>query len=375
MPSPSPINKVQRIAANVGPITSCMPSDAHWGIDTVRISFVVSPEHCDLHARLWPLVSTRNLRDDLPEAETLVRDVQYESAAVRTTLYTARNICMMHFNAARMVSPKSSTLLPPAAFRTLVYRLLEDQMAVTWPHFVRISEDGELVWQDDWAEHVRIKRIDIARNLSIADPEAVKIGLRAARARNMKTQHEYTDANGGWTLENKTARSGTDRIYDKSADLARWEVEERLLSGTPMFRFESQVQRDRLERLGLRRLSEITDERVWQALEERWDATGWGSPLPGRTDLFGAVKGLSVAVQEGLLGYLVLAESGDTAHMSRSHVAERKRLAKSLGLTPGTPVDLLGAPDRRIDLRAGCIVPMAKAEVEILPPFARHETP
>lgn len=363
---PSLIDKGQIAASVDGDSPSGMALDADWGIDTVAISFNVNPEHCDLSPDLWPISSTRNLRDDQPEAETFVREVSFLNGKARITLYTARNICTMHFNAARMISPKSALLLPPAALLPLVRGLVEDQKVVTCPSFIRTTDDGRERWQMDWADQVRIKRIDIARNLSILDPEAVKIGLRAARPRNMKTQHEYCSNDGGWTLENKTARSGSDRMYDKSADLARWEVEDRLQAGNPVFRFESQVQGDRLERLGLRRLSMITDESVWNALQIRWDATGWGSPLPSATGLFDAVDGLSVAMQEGLLGYLLLAASGKTGHMSAAHIAERNRLARNLGLSPGVPVHLLGAPDRHIDLAAGCIVPMAEIDLGAL---------
>jgi hypothetical protein len=297
------------------------------------------------------------LRDDMPEADTLVGRLELETGVVRVSLFTARSFCHVEFNAAREVSPKSAALLPPDALAPIVRGVIERLHQDSWPEFIRVTDDGEIVWDTDWASQVRFVRLDIARNFDIDDPPSVKYGLVAVRGSYAKDHVLHTDARGGWTLSNRTKRSGCDRFYDKSAEFANYGLDERLIAprGT-MFRFEAQLQKDRLDALGLRTLAHMTDDTAWRALQARWDATGWGCWLPGQSDVATALKGLSLPQKQRLIGFLHQMAIGDTSEMSKSHLREMTARAKAAGLVPGMPVALLGPPTQRLDLVAGTLV-------------------
>ena len=339
------------------PISTAPTSDWNWGIDTVKISFHVNPDHCDLASPLWGQSSTRNLRNDMPEAETFIGRLALTNADARVSLFTARNVAHVEFNAARAVSPKSAALLPPAALAPLVRGVLEQLHQDAWPVFISVTDDGEIVWDADWASHVRLARLDLARNFDIDDPLSVKAGLRSVRGSYAKDQVLHTDAHGGWMLSNRTKRSGSERFYDKAAELASYGLDERFIapSGT-MFRFEAQLQKDRLAALGLTTLDRVTEQAVWRALEARWDATGWGCWLPGQGDVLKALKGLPLPQRQRLIGFLHQMAVGDTSEMSTGHLREMTARAKSVGLVPGMPVALLGPPTQRLDLVAGTLV-------------------
>ena len=107
----------------------------------------------------------------------------------------------------------------------------------------------------------------------------------------------------------------------------------------------------------------MTDERAWKALEARWSATGWGSPLPSSSGLLEALSGLSGVKTERLIGYLHLGATGQAESVLQpSHIRSQRKLARELGLTPGMPVELLGQATQHIDLAAGRLLPLASVE-------------
>src|SRR4051794_15138819 len=68
-----------------------------------------------------------------------------------------------------------------------------------------------------------------------------------------------------------------------------------------LFRFETQVEKERLEKHSLTRLSAVPPETAWAALRARWAATNWGLPLPSSGGLLEIIGGLSPLMQERLV--------------------------------------------------------------------------
>jgi hypothetical protein len=251
-----------------------------------------------------------------------------------------------------MVTPKSATLLPPAALQPIVEGILEEIRDSVWAEFDCVDDAGTVTRDRDWQSQVHITRIDLARNFHVPKPELVKIGLRSARSRHSKSTHEYT-SNGTWTFENRTKTSGTDRFYDKSAELDAYGIDESLKQKDTIFRFEAELKKDRLISFGLRTLDRVTDESVWNAIAARWEATGWAIALPSGDGLHSCIERLSHSMRDNLIGFLFRRAEGLDTDMPAQYRRERDKRARDLGLTPGVPVDLLGPANEYLDLFAG----------------------
>ena len=144
-------------------------------------------------------------------------------------------------------------------------------------------------------------------------------------------------------------------MYDKSAELAAYGEEEALKQDGSWFRFEAQLQKSRLKTTGLDTIERLTDDAVWQAIEKRWDACGWGVSLPKKNTFWAALEKAQEKDRVGLLGFMAAARYEVTYLLRSSSVNRLKRLADSLGLVPGISLDSIGLPTRRVCLRAGKI--------------------
>lgn len=335
-----------------------IPLDDQWGIDSVTCSFTVDGNSTSTDIAHWEAEDGKTFKDSGKSYSSLVTTLKKDFADVRVTLYPNHERCKLHFNAARLISPKSPTLFPPVALLAQVEGILEDISHFITPIFDTVDRSGTIVRFPNWAEYVSITRLDCARNLQISDEAAVKAAISRVIPKNQKVKHTYEDSNGGWTVSNETGESGKDRIYDKAAELAAKKVEDALTLYKGMFRFETQLEKDRLVKFGLNKLAHISDERVWKAIDSRWTACRWGVGLSEQGTLRELLSHLSVANQESLLGYLSMAEHGWTIGMTKQHIASKNKLAASLGLIPGTPISEMGVTHSQLDLFAGCLLPI-----------------
>lgn len=335
-----------------------MATDTAWGIDTVTLSFDVDLSLCDIDSPFWQSRSSKSLTESTHDVDTFVGQLPLPNGNVRVALYTLRGVCALHFNAARLTHGKSDQLLDARALSPLVEAIVNELQHVVWPAFDIVDDKGLVTREASWNQQIRVKRLDVARNFNVAHPELVKSGVRQIKSSHQKTLHEYANAQGGWTIENKTESSGSDRLYDKSAEIASQVTDERLWYEDKVFRFEAQLQQDRLKKYGLNKLVGVTEDSVWGALASRWEATRWGSPLPGTSGLLEAVSHLSPTRQDNLLGYLQRRAAGAIEGMSAHYIRERDKLARLCGLIPGMATEAMGAPDRYLDLHLGAEIPI-----------------
>ncbi|MHA7862067.1 hypothetical protein ACX1DX_11930 [Tessaracoccus sp. Y36] len=330
-----------------------------WGIDTVRVSFDVASDTSLTFSPFWTRQSSRNRPGTNTQDEIYVGAIATTGGDVRVSLYPQNNVCTLEFNAARLLHQKSSNLADPEALPLLVKTFIEKVAHVAGPTFVTIDPNGEEIWDADWQDLVRVKRLDIARNFDVASPDLVKAVLPKVQPAHGKSKVEYNSARSGWTLVNATKQSGMDRLYDKTAELATHGITESfMLSGGRQFRFEAQLQKDRLNGSGLAKLSGVTSANCWNALSKRWSATRWGSPLPSSTGLLEALSNLPDLKKRRLVGDLYLDAAG-MAHevLSPSQLKQYRAEARRLGIVPGTQVEFLGEADQHLDLEAGELRP------------------
>lgn len=340
-------------------------SDWTWGVDTVRISVPVDLQQCDPSSSLWHSSSSRNLRNSVTEADAFAGshfiETPHGTVKIRVFLYTGSATCNIEFNTPRLVSADRRHLLPPDALQPLIRGVIDDLRYAIWPDFAQVTEDGEVRWTDDWAAKVRFTRLDLSRNFIIADPDIVKAALDAVQSRHQRERIRHGSRRSGWTITNQTLTAGHDTMYDKQAELED-QHDIHLTSVDGLFRFEAQIKGDRLKTLGIKRLCDLNEYSAWNALAQRWAQTRWGSPLPSPEGLLQAVQHLPIRKQCTLVGYMHFAAEGMTGRLSESQQRTLRAQAKACGLTPGMPVQLLGTPKHRLDLRAGCLVPLTAGE-------------
>jgi hypothetical protein len=335
-----------------------IPQDDQWGIDSVTCSFNVDGNRTSTDIAFWEAEDGKFFSNSGKSYNSLVTTLKKEFADVRVTLFPNHERCKLQFNAARLISPKSPTLFPPEALKAQVKSILEGISDFITPIFDTVDSSGTILRLPNWADYVAITRLDCARNFYISDEAAVKSAIARVTPKNYKVKHTYEDSTGGWTVSNETSDSGKDRLYDKAAELADKKVEDALALYKGLFRFETQLENDRLNKFGLKKLSHVTDERVWNAIDSRWDACRWGVSLYEQGTLRSLLSGLTVANQESLLGYLSMAEHGWTGGMTKQHIAQKNKVAHGLGLIPGKPISEMGVVHSHLDLFAGCLVPV-----------------
>ena len=336
---------------------SAMPpgSDADWGIDRITVTYPFDPSLSDATSPFWQTTSSQNLADSEQVAESLAGSFEIGAARISVRVYTARNRCRIEFNPARIMTPKSTYLLPPELLTPIVEKVIEGIANVVWPAFDAVTDDGEVIRSKHWQQEVLVRRLDLARNFEIDEPETVKRALEQKKSKYQKSRGTYQTSEGGWGIENRTSRSGKDMFYDKSADLARKDQadESEITYSDGVFRFETQLMPARLGDLGLKRLDGLSADSCWNALSIRWDATDWGSPIASGGDLFDLVAQLPYRQRERLVGFLMLNAHGADSGISPGQERKMRKVAKDLGLTVGLPLEASGSPDSYLNLSTG----------------------
>jgi len=263
-------------------------------------------------------------------------------------------------NAARCFSSDKEYLASPEQVQDVIAAVISGLSHAVTPAFSHVTSDGEIVWDDDWMDQVRFRRIDLARNFQVDQPEVLIDTLPAVRGRYQRRSVVHSSQGGGWMIESPTSSSGRDKLYNKSAEMAQRpeDVERVRAMEKTLVRFETQLMRARLKDMGITTLAALTAFNAWKALLKRWDASGWGGPLPEVGSVMEAIAHLTPKQQMHLLGYLTSRSMGATIPLSPAQIRLQERRAKDCGLTPGLPVDDLGTPTTYLDIEGGRVAPL-----------------
>jgi hypothetical protein len=339
-------------------VTLSLPTDADWGVDTVNLSFPVCLSACDESSSIWTKSSSLIDLETGQEYSGWTGCHSTSHGDVRVSLNVTKQRCYLQFNAARLLHGKSKELLPPAALKPLVGNLLEDLQYAVMPDFDIDEHVGVLSRRATWASEVKLTRIDLARNFEIRQSiNEVKKALELAKPRYGKTKISYEKSDGGWTLVNGTSSTGQDRIYDKSHELKTVEMEEQMSQNLHIFRFEAQLQKDRLKRSGITTLEAVTEEKCWLAIIERWDACQWAITVNEPGTLGKALAALEPKRQKDVAGYLYMASIGTDVLLTRAYRTEMRKVCRQLGLSVGMPLYEQGIGLLKLDLMSGELVP------------------
>ena len=330
------------------------PMDKEWGIDTVVLSVPVLEQDQDFPDCDWDYIDGRVYEG--ADQSSYVSNVSYENASIRVSYRPIHKAMFITLNAARLTTAKSVELLPPKALKPLLAKLFVDLVGQIplRPAFVSLDR-GEIGLRDEWEKQVSFVRLDCGRNFIVDNPEAIKLALTQQRGKYHKLTHMYFNKDG-WTLVNASKTQGMDRIYDKSAELKSLEQEERFEWDRKWLRFEAQLMRDRLKKYGLKTLDKIEDQRVWDAIEDRWNRCEWGVSLPGPGSLADLSRLLPSKKRIEFFGYMAACTFGFLDVLDQLVIRRCKKAVKSLNVTPGSPLDSYGPMSRKLSLWHGEVV-------------------
>ncbi len=334
-----------------------VPDDVDHGTDWVNLRVDLDPSSIDLSSPIWTVNHNGKVPDPEVVYDCCYAKIPFGETTVETKIYIDSMRLYMRFNPSTALYGKSKSILPADALQPLVGKLLDECYEHFSPAFDHLDEQGTISRDPTWADKVWISRLDCARNLYISDPFRFKKAIEAATPRNKKTKYVYESGVDGWGVVNKTKTVGQERVYDKDVELSLHDADEILAEtqGT-CFRFETQLQSDRLDKFNLRRLSDVTSESVWKAIEERWNDCRWNVTFaePGTTAK--AIQHLSPGDKTGLLGYLGKHQLGFADEITESAHRKYGAIAKKLGLIPGLPLEAMGAATQVADIFAGRVV-------------------
>ncbi len=334
-----------------------VPNDQDFGIDYLHLRVDLDPSTIDVSSSIWGI----NSKGKAPEPDQIYNAYYthlpfgQSEVDVQINLYDMR--VFLRFNPSTVLFGKGKTLLHPKAIVGLVDSLLNSLAPYCRPIFDVVDDQGTITRHPNWATQVWVSRIDCSRNMVIDDPMRFKKGIEAALPRHKKTTITYKAGKEGWGIVNATKSNGHDKIYDKDVELDLHNVDESLnqTEGTS-FRFETQLKRDRISKFGLRRLSDVTDEAVWKAIEERWDACRWGVTINEPGSAVKAMESLTSSEKNGLIAYLGKHHLGIEYEITVSGHRKYGALARNLGFTLGEPLEAQGKAFRKADIWAGCLV-------------------
>jgi hypothetical protein len=336
-----------------------IPNDKEWGLDSIVLSVPVIEEDQDFPDCEWDFIEGRIYAG--ADESKYVSNLTHNNGAIRVSYKPIRRAMIISFNAARLVSERAIELLPPKALKPLLAKLfleLVGQIPLR-PAFVSIK-NGEIILENGWEKQVSFIRLDCARNFIVEKPEAIKHALSQQQGKYHKTTHMYFNKDG-WTLVNASKTQGVDRIYDKSAEMKLLEQEERFEWNRKWFRFEAQLMKQRIKKYGLKTLDKIDDQRVWDAIEGRWNRCEWSVSLPGEGSLADLSQQLPIKKRIEFFGYMAACAHGflDVADMGT--IKRCKKQAKSLRVTPGLPLELYAQMDMTLSLWHGEVVKQEEA--------------
>ena len=342
------------------PMVSESTDSTDVGLDWLNLAFDINLDLTDFDSDLWSSSPKGGERVPGVAYQELFASLPFGGTHITVCLNLVRFRCYVRFNPSTALFGASRQLVSGDKAWLVVERVLDYLQPNVFGEFDCLSEGGEIRRSSDWIEKVWLTRVDCARNLFIDDPEQFKKLAESSVGKHNPMKNSYSKTGGTWGLVHKTKQEGQDRIYDKSLELSQHIREEELGQVEPnWFRFETQLQRDRLVRYQMTRLSELNQERVWVALERRFAATGWGVAIRGKGDFALASESLTATEKMSLLGFISMNRLGLQDEVSPGRQRKYSQMMLALGLTFDDPVGF-GPLRGVVDIRQGKIVDRIK---------------
>ena len=296
------------------------------GIDRISVSFDVA-DATRFEARTWSATV-----GDGPDAvgrrssgRTVAEVGRHEGASVFLGLaeVAGRLIAKVEANPSRWADPGGCSLLPVDQVENVPHALL------------LMAERAGIVPGIDSLEEVRVKRVDVARDLRGVTVPSVMLrallGVRRTYARNSVLWSDPRK-NGAETLSVGSG-AGLVRLYDQHAAYPGKGAEPGSL------RFEVQARKGWLDSAGIRTAEDLTARRLDDLARNRWEWARMGETVTGTANVVAAVEGKvragewSPTMADRLLGQL-LRESLGIPRPTNGHTSSKyEAMKRELGLT------------------------------------------
>jgi hypothetical protein len=144
-------------------------ADNGWGIGTVTLAFEVEPSLSDLDSPLW-LHRTKKMSEITENGETFIGLLPSEHANVRVFLDTGNSVCSIHFNATDLAFGERDEPLHPGALEPMVEGIVNALRDSVWPAFDRVSDKGDVIREANWADQIRVQRLDMTGEMPKGQP-------------------------------------------------------------------------------------------------------------------------------------------------------------------------------------------------------------
>lgn len=325
------------------------------GVDWLNLGFDLNLDQSDLESDYWSPTKRRSERIPGVAYPRLYAQVPFGKTYAQIELDLIRFRCFLRFNPSSALFGKAFDLVDAEESKLVVTKLLDALQPDIFGVFDQVLDTGEVVRAPEWQSQVTLTRVDAARNLYIDEPEQFKRLTPLSRGKHNPTNHQYEKNGSTWGLVQQTKQEGQERLYDKSLELVQQVREEEIFEvERNWFRFETQLQRDRLKKFGFETLAGLTQERLWEALEQRFLATGWGVPIRRQGSVTESLRGTPPNELLTMLGFMSMKRLGIANMIPPRRRKVYERMIRESGLTSDDPVDL-GPVRGFVDVRLGAI--------------------
>lgn len=277
------------------------------------------------------------------------------------------SVAVIEFNPSRSVDPDGSTICQPNMVENLVIGIIQFLANHTvFPLWGFDKETGEFIhdqpelWPRNWREAVTVHRLDVAR-----DFYSPFTGFSVQSLVPIKKPHFTVDTlvrNGGevqtisWGKKNNVRHSIYNRslCHDKDKN-GGW------------FRFEIQAATHYLKNNGIASLEDITDEKVFALLRNRWEVSNLDIPISlpvGTSNLVEELKKHLSGIQiQTFMGIAVSSSLGLPIDMHPKTLKMYRDAGKNCGFHLGQPLDSYGLEKVYINFDEGVVTEIAEGNL------------
>jgi hypothetical protein len=335
-------------------VNTTPPTDDQWGCDYLAFSLYVSPDSIDVSDAFWD-ADNRRTKDRTVTYDNFKGSLMVGYARVKLYLMPLNERLKIEFNPSRVFSSSASALLFPAdkikEVTETVINVIESKIG----NFISAVDPttGEITLDPEWVNRANLSRFDATRDIWVPIEYSQQLentwDAVTPDVRHLKNSFSKAAAKS-YSIYHSTKSEGSDKLYNKTAQLnPKWH---KANPTTVTYRFESTLRKGRLKTHELRTLGDITNERVWNAIETRWNKTKWGVNIRSTDTATTALAGQTIVQRQRMIGVLEEGALGILDMTQRTNKAICKRI-RELGLVPGVDTIRSGEAIGFVDIHRG----------------------
>ena len=348
------------VHSSVKPFTA---NQQYVGIDKIKIIYPLCPELCDGSSDLFTKNGVRTTAKgvELPYLKGRIKSEEHP-----TIYFEVRDngtMAVVEFNPARVMDLHGDTLCAPEMLEATVVwaiKYLSEAIMPSWCFNWATSEltnHDHNKWPLDWRSMVKIMRLDVARDFYCPfQPFGIR-NLADVEKSGYPTDNCYRNRGVPQTLIwGKGLRAS---LYNKS-------LKHHKDRDGGWYRFELQAKTEDLKKRGMQTLDDISKDKIFGFLWERWDLSNLSTDITIASDIAGFKKLLlahTTAIRaETFMGIASSMALRLPLAMSSRTISDYRRIGEGLGFSLGSPLESLGSTFVHIDFAQGMVVETIASE-------------